>query len=85
MDRRTIHELKPTVWIGKRGVTPEAVEEVTRQLEDRKVVKIRWLQSAEVDPSDLAARTGSEVVDIRGRTVVLAARRERSGKPPRNI
>ena len=85
MERRRIHELKPTVWIGKRGVTPEAVEEVARQLEDRKVVKIRWLQSAEVDPSDLAARTGSEVVDIRGRTVVLAARRERSGKPPRNI
>jgi RNA-binding protein len=85
MDRRMIHELKPTVWIGKRGVTPEAVEEVARQLEERRVVKIRWLQSADVDPGDLAARTGSEVVDVRGRTVVLAARRERSGKPPRNI
>lgn len=85
MDRQTIHELKPTVWIGKRGVTPEAVEEVARQLEDRKVVKIRWLQSADVDPAELAARTGAEVVDVRGRTLVLAARRERSGKTPRNI
>jgi RNA-binding protein len=85
MDRRTIHELKPTVWIGKRGVTAEAVEEIIRQLEERRVIKIRWLQSADVDPGALAARTGSEVVDVRGRTVVLAARRERSGKPPRNI
>jgi RNA-binding protein len=85
MEKRTVHELKPTVWIGKRGVTDEAVEEIAHQLEERKVVKIRWLHSADVDPEALAARTGSEVVDCRGRTVVLAARRERSRRTPRNI
>jgi RNA-binding protein len=63
--------LKPTVWIGKKGCTPEAVAEIRRQLEAKKPVKVRFLRGTEMDPGDLAARTGGRVVGIRGRTVVL--------------
>ena len=85
MDKRIIHELKPTVWIGKRGVRGEAVEEIVHQLRERKLVKIRWLRSADVDPGGLAERTGSDVVDFRGRTVVLAVRGGNAKESPRNI
>ena len=63
--------LKPTVWIGKKGSTPEAVAEIRRQLEGRKPVKVRYLRGAEMDPETLAAETGGEILGVRGRTVVL--------------
>jgi RNA-binding protein len=67
--------LKPTVWIGKKGCTPEAVAEIRRQLEGRKPVKVRFLRGAEMDPEALAAGTGGEILGIRGRTLVLRRRR----------
>jgi len=67
--------LKPTVWIGKKGSTPEAVAEIRRQLEARKPVKVRFLRGAEMDPDALAAETGAELVGVRGRTVVLRRKR----------
>jgi RNA-binding protein len=64
--------VKPTVWIGKKGLTDEAVAEIRRQLEARKPVKVRFLRGAEMDPEGLAARAGGKVLGVRGRTVVLA-------------
>lgn len=65
---------KPTVWIGKKGCTPEAVAEIRRQLEGRKPVKVRFLRGVEMDPEALAAETGGVVLGVRGRTVVLRRR-----------
>jgi RNA-binding protein len=67
--------LKPTVWIGKKGSTPEAVAEIRRQLEGRKPVKVRFLRGAEMDPETLAAGTGGEILGVRGRTLVLVRKR----------
>ncbi len=67
--------LKPTVWIGKKGNTPEAMAEIRRQLDARKPVKVRFLRGADMDPEALARETGSEVLGVRGRTVVLRKRR----------
>ena len=77
-DKSPMQTLKPTVWIGKKGCTPEAVAEIRRQLEKRKPVKVRFLRGAEMDPEDLAARAGARVLGVRGRTVVL----EKGRKPP---
>jgi len=73
-DTSPMQTLKPTVWIGKRGCTPEVVAEIRRQLEDRKPVKIRFLKGAGMDPEALAAETGGEILGVRGRTAVLRRR-----------
>jgi RNA-binding protein len=70
-DRSPMQTLKPTVWIGKKGTTPEAIAEIRRQLEARKPVKVRFLRGAEMDPAALASETGGEILGVRGRTVVL--------------
>ena len=74
-DKSPMQSLKPTVWIGKRGCTPEAVLEIRRQLEDRMVVKVRFLRGAEMDPERLARHSGGEILGVRGRMVVLGRRR----------
>ncbi len=86
MDRETVHHLKPTIWIGKRGVTTVMIDEIRRQLKDRKVVKVRWLRNTEVDPEAIAAAADADLIEVRGRTLVLTERRPRSpGRGSRNI
>ena len=74
--RRMVHE-KPTVWVGKSGVTASMVDEIDKQLEKRSFVKVRVLRSAlwEEDVEDIAKRiageTESRLVDIRGHTFIL--------------
>ncbi|MDD1674903.1 MAG: hypothetical protein LUQ13_04575 [Methanomicrobiales archaeon] len=51
------------------------MEEIRTQLEARGVVKVRWLRNTDIDPSDIAARSGSVLIDARGRTIVLAKRK----------
>ena len=69
------HEAEVTVWVGKAGVDAVA-EELGDQLDDRDVVKVKFLRSARGgdDTADLADRladiTGSDVVDVRGNTAV---------------
>ena len=74
-DKSPMQTLKPTVWIGKKGSTPEAVAEIRRQLESRKPVKVRFLRGAEMDPETLAAETGGEILGVRGRTLVIVRKR----------
>ncbi|MDD1673592.1 MAG: YhbY family RNA-binding protein [Methanomicrobiales archaeon] len=65
------HELKPTVWIGKKGCTNVVCEEIRQQIKTRKVVKVRFLRSAEMNPEELAAATNTYLLSKRGRTVIL--------------
>ena len=74
-DKSPMQTLKPTVWIGKKGSTPEAVAEIRRQLEGRKPVKVRYLRGSEMDPESLAAETGGEILGVRGRTIVIVRKR----------
>lgn len=72
-----IQTLKPTIWVGKNGCTEDLVEETRRQLERRKVIKIKWLQSCDLDATEileLAQKTSADVLDSRGRMVVLGAK-----------
>ena len=73
--KREFSPEKPTLWIGKNGMTPDLIEEAQRQLESREVVKARLhrtvLQSTEEVARLLATETGGEIVDIRGRSFIL--------------
>ena len=78
MSRESYQDIKPTVWIGKRGITNVMIDEIRRQLKDRKIVKVRWLRNTEVDPEKVAVSTDAVLLEVRVRTRVLAERRRRS-------
>ncbi|PKL70936.1 MAG: RNA-binding protein [Methanomicrobiales archaeon HGW-Methanomicrobiales-1] len=67
-----MQDLKPTVWIGKQGCTETMIEEIVAQLKNRKMIKVKWLQSVEVDPEAIALQARAKLVQTRGRTMVLA-------------
>ena len=67
-----MQDLKPTVWIGKQGCTETMIEEIVAQLKTRKMIKVKWLQSVEVDPEAVAQQARAKLVQTRGRTMVLA-------------
>ena len=69
---KLMQELKPTVWIGKQGCTETMIEEIVAQLRNRKMIKVKWLQSVEVDPAAIALQARAKLVETRGRTMVLA-------------
>jgi RNA-binding protein len=83
MDKRTLlklrvtaQKLKPTLHIGKDGPSETVLKELSRQLKSAKIVKIRVLSSFEGDRKEiganLAEKSASVLVDVRGSTVVLA-------------
>lgn len=73
-----IHDLDVTVWVGKDGIGT-VVDELTSQLEDRELVKVRFLRSAmggthvEELVAELGGRVDAQVVDVRGHTAVFRA------------
>ncbi|MCK4268883.1 MAG: YhbY family RNA-binding protein [Methanogenium sp.] len=71
-DRKLINQLKATVWIGKDGCTKSTIEEIRRQIKDRKIVKIKWLRNTETDPESIAKECNVKLIQVRGRTMVLA-------------
>lgn len=85
--KRELSLEKPTVWVGKEGASPQAMNEISRQLEGRKMVKVQVLKSAlnDVSVRDIALRTaqqtGSILIDVRGHTFILhKPRKKRSEK-----
>jgi RNA-binding protein len=76
-NKNLMQDLRATVWIGKQGCSDTIIQEIADQLEKRTVVKVKWLQNIEVDPAEVAARTGALLVEVRGRTMVLARRQKK--------
>ena len=68
---RLMQDLKPTVWIGKQGCTETMIDEIVAQLKKRKVIKVKWLQNTEVDPDTVALQAKADLLEVRGRTMVL--------------
>lgn len=77
---RSMQDLKPTVWIGKSGCSETMIAEIKAQLKKRKIVKVKWLQNTDVDPEAVAARANATLVEVRGKTLVLAAKGRDKGK-----
>ena len=75
--KRDAANLTPLLNIGKNGVTDSLIEELLRQLKQNKLVKVKILKSALEDmdrktiAEELAKRTGSQLIEIRGSSAVL--------------
>lgn len=67
--------IDPIFQIGKGGLTPEITEAVSDALEKRELIKINILKNCDDDRNmlaeALAGRTGSEVVQVIGKKIVL--------------
>ena len=74
--RERTHDVEVTVWVGKAGIDA-VVEELSGQLDDRELVKTKFLRAArggattEELAADLAERTSAEIVETRGHTAVF--------------
>ena len=66
---------EPILSIGKESLTPELTEAVAQAIEARELIKINVLKNCFDDPSEiarvLAERTGSILVQVIGRKIVL--------------
>ncbi|WP_096391381.1 YhbY family RNA-binding protein [Halopenitus persicus] len=74
--RKQAHDLDVTVWVGKDGIDA-VVDELADQLDDRTLVKVKFLRSARggTDAADLAddlaAAVDAELIETRGNTAVF--------------
>ncbi len=83
-DEHYIQMLKPTVWIGKNGFSDEIAAELRLQLKARGVVKVKWISSVMMEAGDaeeLGGLVSAEVVGVRGKIAVLAAKNRLAAKP----
>ena len=58
--RSLAHELEPTVYIGKSGITDNIVKEMETGLEYRELVKVKLQEGCELAPKDAA----NELADL---------------------
>lgn len=74
--RKQAHEAAVTVWVGKAGIEP-TVSELTDQLQDRTLVKVKFLRAArggtstEALAEELAGKADAELIETRGHTAVF--------------
>lgn len=78
--RRIKHKLskeKPTIWIGKSGVSQELLKEIEKQLDKKEMLKIKLLKTALGEneakhvAQQIAEQTQAELVEVRGHTFIL--------------
>ena len=87
LKRRSV-EREPTVWIGKNGVTEALLGQIARQLDATEMIKVKVhkgsLEDIEVSviAGKIADQTGSEIVDVRGRTFSIYKQRKPKRVPP---
>jgi RNA-binding protein len=76
--RGLAHNQKAIVQVGKDGITDEVTRALDQALFDHELVKVKLGQNALVDrdqaAAELAERSGSEVAQVLGSTVVLYRR-----------
>lgn len=67
--------LEPILQVGKSGLTPEVTESAREAFNTRELIKISVLKNCMEDPREIAGfiadRTGSTVVQVIGRKIVL--------------
>jgi RNA-binding protein len=74
---------RPTVNVGKEGVTEQLVKEVAKQLGTREMIKAKILKTAlhETEAKTIAVQiaeqTESELIEVRGHTFLLFKRKKK--------
>ena len=67
--------MNPIFQVGKASITPEFTEAIREAIEARELIKLNVLKNCMDDPRAiaevLAERTGSEVVQVIGKKIVL--------------
>jgi RNA-binding protein len=75
---QNIHDLEPTIRIGKNGVTENILNDVKMLVKKKKIVKIKVLRSAlnSATMKDIADRIVEEanlkIIQLRGHSIVVA-------------
>ncbi|WP_332633431.1 ribosome assembly RNA-binding protein YhbY [Halalkalibacter flavus] len=73
--RSKAHHLNPIFQVGKGGVNDNMSKQIEDALEARELLKISILQNCEEEKDDvverLVAKTGAELVQVIGNTIVL--------------
>lgn len=70
-------QLKPVMNIGKNGITDPVLEEIKKHLKTSHLIKVKMLKSSREEKDtttiadELAQATASQVIEIRGNSVVL--------------
>ncbi len=75
--RKIANPLKPTVMLGKHGLTPEVVAKVGRELDAHELIKVRLLEhkdQREALAATLVAETGAALVGVIGHVITLYRR-----------
>lgn len=67
------HHKKAIVLVGQRGITDGIVGETNRALTDHELIKVKMRGASELaaNAAELARRTESELIAIRGNVVIL--------------
>jgi RNA-binding protein len=82
--RYRLKDEKPTVWVGKEGLTPQVLGEVEKQLDKNKMLKVKVLKaalsnmSAQMIAEKAAEQTGAALVEVRGHVFILYRRHKKS-------
>ncbi|EPY09140.1 hypothetical protein PAALTS15_00730 [Paenibacillus alvei TS-15] len=73
--RSLAHHLQPIFQVGKGGMNDQLVRHVEDAIEKRELMKVSVLNNCLEDPreiaEELASRSGSELVQVIGKTIVL--------------
>ncbi len=69
-------DMKAIVRVGKKGINESMVDEINRLLEDKEIIKIKVLRNNPIQDIDetseiLEEKTIGEVVEIRGKTILM--------------
>ena len=81
--RYKLKDEKPTIWIGKDGLTPQISIEIEKQLNKNKMLKIRILTSAlqkekaKVIATKAAEEADAALVEVRGHVFILYRRHKK--------
>ena len=87
MKRHVRHKLKyekPTIWIGKEGLTSHLSNEIEKQLNKNKMLKVRILKSAlqtetaKTIATNAAEQTDAALVEVRGHVFILYRRHKKT-------
>jgi RNA-binding protein len=81
--RHVLKDEKPTIWVGKDGLTPQLEGEIEKQLSKSKMVKVRILPAAlQTEPPQAIASKAAEtaaasLVEVRGHVFILYRRHKK--------
>lgn len=85
--KKLSHDMKPVIQVGKDGVSPQLIDQVSETIKKRELIKISILETSPDDPSAAAEkiceRAKCKFVQLMGRKLTVYKRNEK--KPSINL